>query len=210
LKKEAIDLKSVLVTGGAGGIGSEIVNRYSLSKWNVIAPTRKELDFSSYDSIKMWVESSQKSYDAIILCAAQNRPQKFLDVDINIMTETMLVNAINQIALIQLLLKNRNLRRYVKIVAISSTYSILSRSGRLAYSASKSALESYIRTIALEMAESKVLANIIRPGFVDTTLTRKNNTNEEIRNIINQIPLNTLAKANEIAELFLPLKKIPI
>ena len=65
---------------------------------------------------------------------------------------------------------------------------------------SKAALEALIRGLTVELAPD-CLINGIAPGFVDTPLTRKNNTPEQIQEIITKTPLQKLIPAEEIADL---------
>jgi 3-oxoacyl-[acyl-carrier protein] reductase len=46
-----------------------------------------------------------------------------------------------------------------------------------------------------------MLVNSISPGFVDTKMTRKNNSNEKIKAIKSKIPTGKLVDAAEIASL---------
>ena len=80
-------------------------------------------------------------------------------------------------------------------------YASRAREGRSAYSISKAGLEALARSAALEYSKFGVLVNVVAPGFVLTDLTAKNNTPEEISNLTSQIPLNRLAKPEEIASL---------
>ncbi|MFN8412662.1 MAG: SDR family oxidoreductase [Anaerolineales bacterium] len=87
------------------------------------------------------------------------------------------------------------------VVNISSAYSAVSRVGRGGYGATKAAINSLTRTAALELAEHNILVNAIAPGFVETDLTRKNNSIEQIDLLKSQIPMKRLGLPGEIANL---------
>src|SRR6476661_4905595 len=57
-----------------------------------------------------------------------------------------------------------------RIVAIGSVMGLHASQGNAAYAASKAALLSYVRTLAIESAKRSVTVNFIAPGFVDTTM----------------------------------------
>ena len=78
---------------------------------------------------------------------------------------------------------------------------MLSRLGRSSYSISKAALEALIRSVAVENAESNILANSILPGFVETSLTHKNNNEEQIKKLLERVPIKRLGTPDEVAKL---------
>ena len=82
----------------------------------------------------------------------------------------------------------------------SSIFSFLSREGRASYATSKAGLLGLTRTAAVEWAAKNVLVNAVSPGYVDTALTRKNNTPERIAQILETIPARRMASVEEIAE----------
>jgi 3-oxoacyl-[acyl-carrier protein] reductase len=88
-----------------------------------------------------------------------------------------------------------------RIIFISSAYSSKARAGRFPYSASKSALNSFMRNIAIEYARFNILANAIAPGFIETELTKRNNSSLELSKIIEKIPLEKLGTPEDIASL---------
>jgi 3-oxoacyl-[acyl-carrier protein] reductase len=92
-------------------------------------------------------------------------------------------------------------RKFGRIVAISSAYATIARDGRSSYSISKAALEALIRSIALENAQSNIIANSIVPGFIETPLTLKNNTQLQIDKILERIPMQRFGSPLEVANL---------
>ena len=85
-----------------------------------------------------------------------------------------------------------------RIVNVASLFSFLTKVGRGPYSASKAGLLGMTRAAAVEWAKGGVLVNAISPGFIDTDLTRKNNTQEAINLIVGQIPIGRLARPSEL------------
>lgn len=86
-----------------------------------------------------------------------------------------------------------------RIVTIGSVTSQLAVSGNAIYAASKGAMLSYIRTLAVEMARKGVTANYISPGYVDTELLAPYASYRE--KLESQIPLRRFAQPEEVGAL---------
>jgi NAD(P)-dependent dehydrogenase (short-subunit alcohol dehydrogenase family) len=86
-----------------------------------------------------------------------------------------------------------------RIIAIGSVTSQLAVSGNSIYAASKGAMLSYIRTLAVELARKGVTANYISPGYVDTALLEPYAAYRE--KLEQQIPLRRFAQPEEIGAL---------
>jgi NAD(P)-dependent dehydrogenase (short-subunit alcohol dehydrogenase family) len=86
-----------------------------------------------------------------------------------------------------------------RIIAIGSVTAQLGVSGNSIYAASKGAMLSYIRTLAIELARRGVTANYISPGYVDTDLMAPYAAHRE--NLEKQIPLRRFAQPEEIGAL---------
>ena len=92
------------------------------------------------------------------------------------------------------------------IIAIGSLYSTSTKENRIQYTMSKHALYGAVKTIALEKSKDNIKVNMVSPGFVDTKLTRKNNSIERIEQLNSIIPLG-LITSWEIANFCLYLIK---
>jgi NAD(P)-dependent dehydrogenase (short-subunit alcohol dehydrogenase family) len=190
-----------LVTGASRGIGYAIAARLRLGGALVLTPTRAELDLLSYASIDAYLASLTGPVDILVNNAGINRlaaGTELSDVDI---AETLQVNLIAPIRLIRGIAPQMMNRRYGRIVSSSSIWSVVTKARRVTYSASKSGLNAVTRTFAVELAPFNVLVNAIAPGYVNTELTKQNNTEQELAAIRETIPLRRLAEPDEIAEL---------
>lgn len=86
-----------------------------------------------------------------------------------------------------------------RIVAIGSVAALQGNPGNAAYAASKGALISYCRTLAVETAKRNVTVNVIAPGFIDTDMMAPYAAYRETME--KQIPSGRFAKPEEIAGL---------
>jgi len=192
----------VLLTGGRGGIGSAIKEELVSKGCSVVAPTSEELDLSSQTHVLAWIEAnSDLEFDGLVLCAGTNSPRGFDEVETNEYLRILETNVNSNRLLIKAVLPAMQKNRYGRIIAISSSYSTITRSGRSSYSVSKAALEAMIRSIGLENAQNNVLANSVVPGFIETPLTVKNNDQFQLEKILERIPMGHMGKPSDVAKL---------
>ena len=192
----------VLLTGGRGGIGSSIKDELVSKGCSVVAPNSDELDLSSQTHVLTWIEAnSDLEFDGLVLCAGTNSPRDFDEVETTEYLRILETNLNSNRFLIRAVLPAMQKNKYGRIIAISSSYSTITRSGRSSYSVSKAALEALIRSVSLENAQNNVLANSVVPGFIETPLTIKNNDQFQIEKILERIPMGHLGKPSDVAKL---------
>ena len=85
------------------------------------------------------------------------------------------------------------------IINISSIWGETGASCEVAYSTTKAAINGMTKALAKEVGPSNIRVNAIAPGIIDTDMNR-NLTNEELEQIKEQIPLNKIGKALDIAK----------
>jgi 3-oxoacyl-[acyl-carrier protein] reductase len=112
----------------------------------------------------------------------------------------MQVNLLAPLELIRGLAPAMARRGYGRILNISSIWSMVTKPRRVTYSMTKSGINGLTRTLAVELAAKNVLVNALAPGYVNTELTRQNNSSQEIEAIRKTIPVGRLAEPAEIAE----------
>jgi 3-oxoacyl-[acyl-carrier protein] reductase len=190
---------AVLITGASRGIGAAIANLLRHEGIAVLSPSRTELNLSSHDSVAQYLESSTVPISGLVINAGINNPMTLSELDGHSWSETLQTNTVSSVQILQAIVPAMAERNFGRIVALSSLYANRARVGRVAYSASKAALEAVIRSVALEYAAQNVVANCVAPGFVDTELTSRNNSPERIHQIIAEIPRGRLARAEEVA-----------
>ena len=70
----------------------------------------------------------------------------------------------------------------------------------LDYAASKGAIDTLTRGLALEVAEEGIRVNSVRPGVIDTDIHRLTGPAGRIESLKQQIPVKRLGRAEEVAE----------
>ncbi|MBQ9551241.1 MAG: SDR family oxidoreductase [Clostridia bacterium] len=202
---KSIDLsgKTLLITGGSGGIGSAICKSFAQAGAAVIAPEPTEMDLLSEASIDSYLNGLSVSPDLVIHSAGINELAGIAEVSRESLDRVFQVNLFSFITILNRLVPAMREKGYGRIVGISSLYGIVSRERRIPYSASKHAMTGLIQSTALEVAGDNVLINGVAPGYVMTDMTRKNLSEAEIDALKRQIPTGRLQEASEIADLCL-------
>ena len=198
---------NAIVTGGTRGIGLAITNLLRNNDWKVRSLSSHDFDLRNPNDFSEWVKASDPPVPSLIVCnAGINNPKSIKEQSETEFQEINQTNFLSNMALIKHFVPKmiqNNIEG--KVIYISSAFASRSKFGRSAYSASKAAMESFIRSCAIEYANDGILFNSIAPGFIETNLTRKNNTAEEINEISTRIPLQRLGTPEEVATLVMYL-----
>jgi NAD(P)-dependent dehydrogenase (short-subunit alcohol dehydrogenase family) len=194
------ETRTALITGASRGIGAAIAVRLQNDGLRVLSPSSKVLDLSSTASIDTYLAQLTDPIDILINNAGINRLGSIDEIACKDFEEVIQVNLLGHFRLTQGLVKTMKARRYGRIVNISSIWSFVSRERRVTYSASKAGLNGLTRALALELASYHIMVNAVAPGYINTELTKKNNTPEALERIAEEIPLGRLGEPSEIAE----------
>lgn len=182
-------------------LGLTLVDFYYKLGYRVIAPTRNELDLSSISSIQNYLESTDHEVDILINNAGINNVADIEFLTFEQWQEILQINLNSIFLLTQYYARGMMKRRWGRVTNISSCFALVSKAGRSAYTASKAALLGLTKTMAIEFAPYNILVNALCPGFIETKMTHKNNSPEQIQEIIKSIPLGRLASPLEFVEI---------
>ena len=95
-------------------------------------------------------------------------------------------------------IKNMISRKEGLIINISSIWGVTGSSCEVHYSVAKAGIDGMTKALAKEVGPSNIRVNSIAPGIIDTDMN-KAYTDEEIKDIIEDIPLNKIGKKVDIA-----------
>ena len=87
-----------------------------------------------------------------------------------------------------------------KIINISSVWGVAGASCEVAYSATKGGINAFTKALAKELAPSGIQVNAIACGAIDTAMNHFLHQ-EELIDLIDEIPAGRLGKAEEVADL---------
>jgi 3-oxoacyl-[acyl-carrier protein] reductase len=186
--------KTVVITGAAGGIGSSLVESFTLagSKCILIDIDRKGLnslktrfddisiypaDISSPKIIKKTIGSIIRRYrsiDVLINAAAIQKPiGSFIEVSENEWIKTIEMNLIGTALCCKYVLPVMVRRRRGKIINFSGGGATFPRANFSAYAVSKTAIVRLTEILAQESEAFNVQVNAVAPGPVNTKMTRE-------------------------------------
>lgn len=192
--------RTALITGASRGIGAAIAARLQDEGLRILSPSSKTLDLFSTVSIDTYLSQLTDPIDILVNNAGINRLGSIDEISGKDFEEVIQVNLLGHFRLTQGLVKGMKARGYGRIVNISSIWGLVSRERRVTYSAAKAGLNGLTRALALELAPYHVMVNAVAPGYINTELTKKNNTPEALERIAEEIPLGRLGEPSEIAD----------
>lgn len=212
--------KTILVTGASSGIGRGIAVALSKMGSDVIISGRNrvkldvtlsEMTEGNHSIVTADLTKSVDiaaladtvtPLDGIVHCAGigHRMPAKMIsekDID-----TVMKANFSGAVLLQSALLTKKKVKKDSSIVFIASKAADFPSPGNAIYSASKGAMISYARCLALELASRGIRVNCICPAMVWTDLILQNEvTEEQLRESEKSYPLKRYGKPEDVANL---------
>lgn len=205
--------RNALVTGGTRGLGAAIAQSLVKAGYEVTvtgtSPHGKgpegcaylSVDFTNKAQLEALTQRAARlGLSVLVNNAGINKVGLLAGYDPTDFVRLQQVNVVAPFVLCQAVVPGMRKRTFGRIVNITSIFSVVSKAGRSAYSASKSGLAGFSRALALEVAGDNVLINCLAPGFVDTDMTRRILGERGIAEVVSQIPMGRLANPEEIAK----------
>jgi len=192
--------KTILVTGGTGGIGSAVAALFDQFKGNVIVTNSKLADFKSNESIITLLEELP-DIDIWVNCAGINTIDELDNIKEEDFDNIMQVNVKAPFLIAKHLSKHMKKQKSGKIVNIASIWGDKTISKRLSYTTSKSALIGMTKTLAVELAKYNIQVNTVSPGFTNTKLTNGILSKKQIKELVSNVPMGRMADPAEIARI---------
>ncbi|MEO1856829.1 MAG: SDR family NAD(P)-dependent oxidoreductase [Rubritalea sp.] len=162
--------KRLLITGGNGGIAMACCEEFQSQGWEVLAPSRLELDVSDSESVEAFMRSCAPV--DLLVCAAGVTEDSLLGrmgeaswdnvLDVNLKGAFRCARAVSA----QMLR-----RRAGHVIFVSSHSAFTPPIGQANYAAAKAGLVAMGKSLAQEWGSRSVRVNVITPGFLETKMT---------------------------------------
>ena len=213
-----------VVTGGIGGLGSEICRYLARSGRKVIAGDlaargerieafRAEMaefggevdfeplnvaDFDACADFAVRIGAAHGAISILVNAAGITRDTSLRKMDAAQWDDVLAVNLGGVFNLCRLVVDGMTAQGFGRIVNISSVNGQTGQFGQTNYSAAKAGMHGFTMALAREVARKGVTVNSVSPGYCNTAMVQA--VPEEIRNqIIANIPVGRLGEPREIA-----------
>jgi len=213
-----------LVTGGIGGLGTEICRHLARSGRKVVAAdlgTRAEriaefrdetadyaqqiffeplnvTDLDACAALAKHVEQKHGAIDILVNAAGITRDTTLRKMSAQQWSDVLTVNLGGVFNMCRQVVEGMSDRGYGRIVNISSVNGQTGQFGQTNYSAAKAGMHGFTMALAKEVARKGVTVNSVSPGYCRTALVAA--IPENVRSqIIANIPVGRLGEPSEIA-----------
>lgn len=184
----SLEGKNLLVTGASSGIGRGICIDCAKmgAKVHLMARNEERLnetlsqmegeghvihkaDLCNTEDINALVDALP-AIDGVVLCAGIIKTMPVKNISEDAMTEIFNANIMGDIKICSRLLKKKKLNHGGSVVFISSVSTFNVKVGNSLYSATKGAVNSFAKAMALEVSKHNMRVNCIQPGFVPSSI----------------------------------------
>jgi len=215
--------QTVLVTGGASGIGLAVVEAILAEGWRAIAADLDERNLDRSRDVlspsgnrvrfeRINVADEDQVVRAIATCEAEfgpitgvvnsagiGRDVPALDTSVDLFRKMLDVNLIGSFVVSREAAKLMRARGSGSIVNIASVSGLVGNKGRVAYGASKGAVITMTKVMAVELASLGIRVNAIAPGPIETPLVQEVHTPEVRAAWMSTVPQRRYGSPDEIA-----------
>ncbi|RZO07840.1 MAG: 3-oxoacyl-ACP reductase FabG [SAR92 clade bacterium] len=211
-----------LVTGATRGIGKAIAKALSATDTYIIGTATSEqgaevistyfdedqingegrvFNAGSFENTKTLISeiSDAFGYPSILINnAGITKDQLLLRMKEEDWDDVIDINLKSVYRLSRLCLKGMMKNRWGRIINIGSVVGSIGNAGQSNYSASKSAIEGFTRSLAREIGMRGITVNTVAPGFIETDMTLQ--LDEDVRaKMLEKIPLARLGQPKDVA-----------
>jgi len=128
---------------------------------------------------------------------------KIEEIDVEDWNQIISVNSTSQFLGVKAVFEEMKKNGAGSIINVSSTAANIGGAGSSHYAASKGAVRSMTKQIALEFGQYNIRINSVHPGLVNTPLLNEGNSEEQVNYLKSLVPLNRLAEPEEVSSAIL-------
>ncbi len=210
--------KKIIITGATGGIGNELVKKFTSLNGKVLAtgtnqekleklkknfPTIETLkfDISNHSAIENFIEqafSKLKGLDILVNNAGITLDNLSLRMKEEEWQKVIDINLSSTFYACKYGLKKMLKNKFGRIINITSIVGHTGNVGQANYTASKAGMIAMSKSLAIEYAKKNITINCVSPGFIETNMTDQ--INDEIKkNLMSRIPMSRLGSGEDVS-----------
>jgi len=204
--------RTVLITGGNRGIGYALAEEFVAQGHRVAVTARSGqgpegaltviadvTDTASIDAAFTEVENALGPVEVVVANAGITRDTLLMRMSEDDFTSVIDTNLTGAFRVVKRASKGMLKARFGRIVLISSVVGLYGSAGQANYSASKSALVGFARSVSRELGARGITANVVAPGFIETDMTAELPEAQQAE-YKKSIPAGRYGQASEVAK----------
>ncbi|MEJ6554153.1 SDR family NAD(P)-dependent oxidoreductase [Microbacterium esteraromaticum] len=201
----------VLVTGGNRGIGRAIAERFVREGYRVAVTARSGegpegtltvradvTDAAAVDAAFTEVEQKLGPVEIVVANAGITKDTLLMRMSEDDFDSVVATNLGGTFRVVKRASKGMLRARFGRVILISSVVGLYGSAGQVNYSASKSALVGFARSLTRELGGRGITANVVAPGFIETDMTAQL-PEETQKQYKASIPAGRFASPDEVA-----------
>ena len=218
-------MKTVIVTGGNGGIGAAVTEKLKNCGYDVVityfsneekakkvceetGAKRVFCDVKDEESVKVAFNEVRRTHGKIyglVNCAGIALKQKlFTETSVEEFEKLWQTNVAGTFNCIKEAVKDMIDEKSGKIVNISSVWGVYGGSCEVAYSTTKGAINAMTKAMAKELGLSGITVNAVAPGLIDTEMNA-HLTEEDKQGFCDSLSVPRCGKPEEVAQMVVSL-----
>lgn len=219
----ALDQRIAIVTGGAGGIGGAIAQRFARENAGIAivdldgaAATASAAGLSARgtDALGLAADATSKKavgemtaavlarwgrIDILVNVAGGAERKPVIEMTADDWDRVVDMNLKSAFLCSQAALPAMTKQKYGKIVNISSIYGFTGNATRSSYAAAKAGVAAFTKSLALEVIHDGINVNAVAPGRITTPRVRSHYSDEAWAAAVARIPMGRSGTPEEIA-----------
>ena len=213
--------KNILIIGASGDIGIAIAKELAIDGYQLLlhyhenrAPIdrlNREIDneciisviqanLATDTGVEKLIEKLIYPVDAIVFASGTAHYGLFQDLTRNTIDDMLTLHVKSPLLITKHVLPQMIQKRAGKIVFITSIWGSVGASHEVIYSTVKGAQNSFVKSLAKEVATCGISVNAVSPGFIETKMNR-HLLDEERSAVISEIPMNRSGTPEEVAHI---------